>query len=644
MDKVYKAINATKILNDNLNNFINVFTMYYGEDLKDEIVEKFNQMMFIGYQKPEDIKRLITNEKEKLSNNLLHIIFDKYNINNDLKKILLGYGNFFDAFEYSPIIKYYNWLNDFKLGKDERINQLDNEVYELFLKYIPNLDYNNYKNRLFTEDELKQIPSFIFNNINLVINEEENFKKQTLEIIKFLSQIFPEINENNYLEYLNSGKLDILEKISLDCISKKKEYDKYVNDNYLQVLSIIDKMNQIKSTYKTKFYLELINEFKELLNEEDFLKFQEYQDKKLGSLYSIDGIKVMFGDYLTDESALVFFSEKYNVLLNDNKTSNYRKEEIKKQRINYFKYMGYNLGDDYNNYIQDSQILEIWPSSDLVSNLISKKEYYQKKVEEEYYNSYPIYQEIRDKINKLGLLDIDSFNKDAYLNNLTSVNPNVVMKNGKYYLYSLILIYEDMPKDADKKIIHELNHLFELFLLSVDDNKYQMITGWDYINGSFKDSSMKDSNENKRDYELFSEIINELIAQEITEMMHNQGIYIFNTVEDAVIKGTTSYEDTFILVKDFFSLYKNDIILSRRNNNIKIILDKVGKDNFDNLNQLIIDFTNQLGGLNRLNLFDDLNVGRETERVKIYREMLNRRDVILARMQEYSNNYSSIKY
>ena len=65
--------------------------------------------------------------------------------------------------------------------------------------------------------------------------------------------------------------------------------------------------------------------------------------------------------------------------------------------------------------------------------------------------------------------------------------------------------------------------------------------------------------------ERLNEIINELIAQEISQIMSESGQYIFNTKEDKKITGGTSYEKTKFLVKNFYR-YLIEILLSYRYN------------------------------------------------------------------------------
>ena len=615
MDKVFKISSATKLLNENLNTFIDVFTMYYGEDLREEITEKFNQMILVGYIKLEEFKEIIDEEEQKP-----HYLS--------------------------------NWFNDYKLGKEGRLENALKELYIIFLKFIPELTYNEFINREFG-DNIEKLPKYYQNNLDNLnrIGEstEEEFKYKTFKIITFLKKIFPEIREDNIFEYLESNKLNKIQDIATEINKLKEEYNNY------QVLideidKILNKINKIKYNY----FLEFINDFQFLLTEEDLTIFNQVKSG-IGSIYDRGNIEIIFGHFFESAGSFEFFCEDADLILEDINASDYRKEIIKTERIKYFKYRGYYLDDNYDNYINNPQVLKIWPSKELLSQFISKSFYYQNKIEKELYDLIPFFKDVKKSINELGFDFKEFFDLDLYYNSLTCVIPAVKKKLDKLTIYYLVQINFGMDEFnyLDKNIIHELNHVFEFYLGDAKIDEYLLGSGWDYdilsnnnedqyneeyLNYNLFDDYMKE----KRDYELFSEIINEMIAQDIATMMHKQGIYIINTKEDAKIQGYTRYEHARFLLEDFFYLYKNEIILSRRNN-IQIIHNKVGKDNFDKMNDLVIEFFNNYSIDEYYELIEDLQNSRKSDRVKLYHELLEKRDNILANMQEYSKNYSQVK-
>ena len=60
----------------------------------------------------------------------------------------------------------------------------------------------------------------------------------------------------------------------------------------------------------------------------------------------------------------------------------------------------------------------------------------------EYYQTLPEYQNNREIIDSLDLLDQDDgYNVFAYEGNLTTTIPNIKMINNQYQIFSLVLIY-----------------------------------------------------------------------------------------------------------------------------------------------------------------------------------------------------------
>ena len=646
MSKTHDILNATETLNKNLDRLIDVFVMFYGEEKREEITAKFNKMMFIGYQDSQDVNTLISKEKEDFTNKILSLTFDKLEIPIEKQKIIIEASNLsnLDYIEFSPLNLLKINIDDYRLGPESRLEKGIKERYELFKKYLPELSYDDFKNKNIKEEDLKKVPSYILSYLNFDKIEIE-FNKKFNDTIVFLKKIYPEINKDNFNEYLNSGKLDKLEKLSYILDELKEKYDKYIKDNYGEIIrnneTLKNKYNKLKEAY----FKQYVEEFKELLTEEDKKIFENAENEIISFTYSVKGIEVLFGKSFSLDSSISYFSEEADKILDDIEASEYRKTIIKENRIKYFNYRGINLGSNYEDYINNSQVQKIWPNKELINRLEERKDYYHNKLNNDYYSSIPFYQEVRKIIENLNLLDKEySFNPNAYLRQLTCVNPNIIMKDGKYDLYSLVLIYSNLSEYADISLIHELNHLYELSLLNVENNSYQVITGWDYLNGNINNSSINqvdtiNVDNAKRQYELFSEIINEMIAQEITEMMHEKDIYIFNTKENAKIKGGTSYEHTIPLVRDFYNTFKKEIIESRNNNNIQIILDKVGKVNFDQLNKLFYIFNEHFSGLRIMQVYNDLRNEKDTKETKIYNELIEASKQILENMKEYSNNH-----
>ena len=99
----------------------------------------------------------------------------------------------------------------------------------------------------------------------------------------------------------------------------------------------------------------------------------------------------------------------------------------------------------------------------------------------------------------------------------TYVTPNVKQENNNYIPFSLVNINFDYPDEfLDKRIIHELNHVYELNLVSVNEKGADYTSVWEALHENVNPQNellpLKEDS-CKREYELFNEIINELIAQ-----------------------------------------------------------------------------------------------------------------------------------
>jgi hypothetical protein len=200
----------------------------------------------------------------------------------------------------------------------------------------------------------------------------------------------------------------------------------------------------------------------------------------------------------------------------------------------------------------------------------------------------------------------------------------------------------------DHDIVHELNHIFELSLDSVVGNTYSCLCGWDGMSEEFNQDKREEITYDgeRRKYELFNEIINEVIAQEICEEMHNDKIHVFDDPNKAKYQHTTSYEHSLFLVRDFFKEYKDIIIKSRRNGNINLIFDEVGKENFDALNNLFKIFDENFNGFKIYNLLGSLKKGERNKDTMLYHSLISQRDEILMKMRNYSSckfdNYNNV--
>ena len=149
--------------------------------------------------------------------------------------------------------------------------------------------------------------------------------------------------------------------------------------------------------------------------------------------------------------------------------------------------------------------------------------------------------------------------------------------------FVIINIYDiDSLNAIDGTLIHELNHLIELRVEEEADDKVIYTSGWNKYIYDFKNNEMREVNNNK--YNYINDGINELISKDILNQIREKQQKLF------IQENKTNTLDYEILLQEFYEEYKEDIIESRRQGDISVIIEKVGKDNFNDLNNLINDY------------------------------------------------------
>lgn len=396
---------------------------------------------------------------------------------------------------------------------------------------------------------------------------------------------------------------------------KFQDYEKY-----------IEKCDKLKQIIHDKYIDELIQNFKNEFSSDELII---YQNKK----QITDKMKLYLGTRIEINPIIAAFSKESECILNDLETKSWKKKSIKKDRISFFKAMGIDLGDNYQKYKYNQNCLSLIPPIDLVEDIIDTKEELELKMYNEYFESLPEYQANREKLDKIGLLSKDDgYNASTFLYSETYVTPNIKINFQKPQIYPLININFDYPNEfLDKYIIHELNHVYELTLVSTDETATYYTSGWELL----CENKIADSKRTfDRKYKAFNEIINDMLATEITQKLHQNNCYMFYSSEEAKTSGGTSYENYRFLVQDFYDKFKEDIIISRRGN-LSHLFDICGQENFEELNDLINNFISKWPGLNITILLSDIKHHRHTQNAIEYQKIMKKRDEILHNMIQY---------
>ena len=610
----------------------------------------FSKSILIGYQNESTLSQIVNDIKHNKSKEIAKEVLESENIelDSDIARNYFGTDNFcLDYINIFPIKTIAEFCEDCKKGIDTLIEETRRWRYDNVIRYIPELTYEDFIAGNIKEEQKSALPSFYVSELDKWIKSDDvkdKFMHSKSSVAAMLHNINNDINEDNLEEYLNNGKIDYIVKIANKLEEKNNIYNEFCDTNLKKFTELLDKQKQYKSELQKKYFIKFVEQHKDLLSDEDIKKFDEEKLNTYPSFHGIEGLKIFFGSSFGYTRGISYFDQKNDDILSNPESGEYLKKTIEEARVQYFKYKGLDLGDNYEDYINNPKCQEIWPSQELINKLEDSSNNYEDLLNKDFYFELPFYKEVIDKINKMELLDKDSvFQPSNFVQKVMCVMPNIIQDENGYSLCPQVLIYSDDSEYLDGCIIHELNHLYELSLLNVTDGKYETICGWDYLEGEYNQNvaSLDDTtelNKNKRKYELFNEIINEKIAQDITKMMHDKGVFLFCDPNKYKNSGGTSYEHSAFLINDFFKEYHDAIIKSRSNNNINIIWDAVGKENFDALNDLFYEFNKLFSGFAFYGLIDDLNKKKDTEQVRAFNEIRAKRDAILNNMREYNNS------
>ena len=645
MNEILNKLNADRTLQENISKYIDVFVDFYGEDKRDEIERKFNNATFVGYLSPEmqqvELTKLIKEKSKELESKVL-----EYN------ETSLDGIDLFDTYDYSlkifqPINNYQNFIELYKLGKEGRKEKYIEDTYNDIKKYLNELTKEEYLKIIETKvlpEKYQNIPYWLKNNIQYTTNLqniEENYEKSFNKASSLIRKIIPRCTLDNF--DINNEEIEKLDKVIEKYKETLKEYENFEKEN-IEYFNEMQVNEDLEMSLREKYYKEFLKENIDLIKEEDRQGVIEYLNDSKKSYLMNYSVRSLLGSSIQSESILESFCEEQEDILNNEETSTFIKNNIIENRIKYFNDIGINLGNNYNLYLENEDVKSNWPTKERLEKFRATKNKLINNFMKEYYLNTVSHKRLRQVVDSKNLLNKDDgLDQTMYNSSLgkTCVATNLKEIDGKLEAAPLVMIsFGGFDGALDHDIIHELNHLYELSLESVINNKVVYLCGWDIceddIVGEVNDYIDITKEEPKRSYELFNEIINEVIAQEIEEKMHEKGINILDSSRNSKVKGNTSYEVSFFIIKDFYKEFRDEIIKSRSNGNIKEILDVVGEKNFNDLNDLFDIYFENLSGLKKMQLFDDIKNNRTTNLTIKYYEIVDKSKEIMERMREES--------
>lgn len=632
MKTTLTKLNCFNELQKKKNDLINIFSEFYGMEKYNTIKEKIENAIFIGYVNKDDYLRLLKNLKKIISSNINEKLLNTNKTS--LTKEELFENSTYEYINIIPLEYLSDFFKYFSIPQNERYDYILKSAYENYKRYFNKgkIDYESFKTMIINHsyDEL-QLPIWLKDSLSYYSNTnitEDVLEKKFQKAKKLLNKEL-KINTSSEINISDDKTRNLIELCQNYEIAKN-EYHEYLekyHEYFANGLDIEEKTKKINNS----LYEELV-----LNNGDLILPHKKHELENFKNNNSANNpnhyIHKLFGHSLISDDLISAFSSEAEELLKKG-LNDFRRYSIKADRITYFKLNNINLGDNYEDYISNDEAQKIIIPLDMADKFVKEKEKYRKKAEKEYFNKINIFENIINEMNKYTFLSSDNFDDQYIENKVTCIIPSVIQDNVFMREKHQVCIDFSKSNELDHNIIHEINHLYELHCQAIDDKSSTFICGWDAVSESFGDMTQ---DEGKRKYELFNEIINEKIIQEILKMMQRNQTYIFGNQESFQIEGTTSYEHTDFLVDDFFEEFRDDILASRQNGNIDIIFNSVGKDNFDALNDLISIFYENFNGFKIYDLYKELNSKLDTPSTRIFYDLIDKRNKILADMKEYN--------
>ena len=632
-----KYLNCDQLFKNSIDKYIEVFVSYYGEEQRSFIETKFKNAQLVGYLTSEKLKIILGKLEEEKENLLIEELLNSTKLPLTKEDLFINMGL---KSNYSPIKSYREFYSQYLLGPDGIKEKYYKDRYQKLKEVTDKISFSEYMEMVKT----KTVPK-AFENCDIKTKQyllrftnegllNMTYRGNKNSAVNLLNKIDPEVTFDNIEE-----KKALLHEMSL-LLDKYDEIMHKFNlhkEEYKEFYEIKENDDRLRAELDNKYRLLYLNECKGILPENKNNELIDFLNSGKDELDLPYDIKKIMGSSIGVFSLFESFNSLSNEKLIDNDVTNWEKDMIKENRIQYFKLVGIDRGDNYESYLNVET-----PDTKKIDELMSKIQKLKKDYEVEFYENRIPQIKIKNEREKMGFINSSELNS-SYVIGMPCVITDLINKNGNYDISGSVMINFDLCNEEsfDHIIVHELNHLYELSLINKTEKSYKLRSGWDVIETNLITSSDEDVfTRDNRKYELFNEIINEKIAQEISELMVEYNVEIFGKATKQSYTHVTQYENTNYLVKDFFKNYKQEILASRINNNVQIIFDAVGEDNFNELNNLFWLHNKHFGGYSFYKLAADLTENRDTNETKIYHEIIEKRDNILNKMRDfYENSY-----
>lgn len=356
-------------------------------------------------------------------------------------------------------------------------------------------------------------------------------------------------------------------------------------------------------------YLNSIKEYEEYYRSENDRKRKLYNDSRITLFKELESslrgrikeqidkqedieskAKTLLSNSVEHKCSIEYFSDEDEAKLNNPNVNDFDKEWILRYRMSFFQSMGIEVNifmDDYYELIKRDDVKELIINSRFANEVTRLRKYYLEKANERFIKESDAYDKALAYFTKC------EANENAVYEILkkTKVCVNSGYDEKRVFKPIIYMTIRDWQCGCmDYVLIHEIIHAIEC--VCYDISQYSCGFESQMFNAPL---SEYDHCEEKRKYERFNEVIVDLLAKEVVELLRKRGIYILD--DELRTLSDFSRFNTSRIVKDmvrpFYEKYRSLIIEARMTGKMFLLTHYVGKDNFEELNA-IIDYVDVL--------------------------------------------------
>ena len=558
----------------------------------------------------------------------------------------------YEAIYYVPYVNYQGIEDYYRF----LINCKSKELTIKFLKIV-GIDTSKYKITSYADElptDLKEKAKNIFGGDHifepLFRNAPDSFKafipkynKDYTEDyiienkLKFINEIkrlgTPTITEHNLEEFIKTEEYKRIESMAFYC---NGIYDTLLEqmDEYIETIKQYDEYYQKELQRKRKIQEQ--KKIKLFTVLEDCLRGKI--KKHIDSLDSIERkTNELLSSPLEHPSNIEYFNSNYESMLQDPNVEEQTKDWIQRMRMKFFKTMGADIepwGDKYEDIIKRKDVNELIVYSVFADEVTRLRKYYLEEANKEHILTSDAFKDAMKYFKD------DEHNREAVYNIFEKTQVCTSTGANDKYDFNSIIYYTIISWQCgcmDFVVLHEIIHAIETAQIK---KTQQHRCGFE-INVDEPEMSPYPHKNPKRKYERLNEVITDMLAIEVIELLHRRKIYFL----DDEMKTLTEIDNfntrrvVKLAVSKFFNLYRHHIIEARIYGDISYLTNKIGVENFEEFNRIIdhLDYLTEQGLEERLKenlLYDDM--------VIMYNHILEQLDELYKKMdEEYKSNITS---